>query len=93
MYRISPLLIKQNEGCGPENKEELAIFENAKREVELAGIELKNSLDVVEVKMDPPTLDDTMPDVERFTRASPQIYESEACKDSLWSLSENFRMF
>ena len=51
------------------SKEELAIFENAKREVELAGIELKNSLDIVEVKMEPPTLDDTMPDVERLTRA------------------------
>ena len=51
------------------SKEELAIFENAKREVELAGIELKNSLDIVEVKMEPPTLDDTMPDNERLVRA------------------------
>ncbi len=51
------------------SKEELAIFENAKREVELAGIELRDSLDIVEVKMEPPTLDDTMPDVERLTRA------------------------
>lgn len=51
------------------SKEEIAIFENAKREIELAGIELRNSLDVVEVKMDPPTLDDTMPDNERLTRA------------------------
>ena len=33
------------------------------------GIQLKNSLDVVEVVMDPPTLDDTMPDNERLSRA------------------------
>ena len=51
------------------SKEEIAIFENAKRDVELAGIELKNSLEVVDVVMDPPSLDDTMPDNERLTRA------------------------
>ena len=51
------------------SKEEIAIFENAKRDVELAGIELKNSLEVVDVTMDPPSLDDTMPDNERLTRA------------------------
>lgn len=51
------------------SKEEIAIFENAKRDIELTGIELKNSLDVVEVVMDPPSLDDTMPDNERLTRA------------------------
>ena len=48
------------------SREEIAIFENAKREIELAGIELKNSLDVVEVQMEEPTLDDTMPDIESF---------------------------
>ena len=51
------------------SKEEIAIFENAKRDVELAGIELKNSLEVVDVLMDVPSLDDTMPDNERLTRA------------------------
>ena len=51
------------------SREEIAIFENAKREIELAGIELRNSLDVVEVAMEEPTLDDTMPDNERLTRA------------------------
>ena len=50
------------------SKEEIAIFENAKNQVEEAGIKLKNSLDVIEVKMDAPSLDDTMPDVERLTR-------------------------
>lgn len=51
------------------SKEEIAIFENAKSEIELAGIQLKNSLDVVEVEMAPPSLDDTMPDNERLSRA------------------------
>ena len=51
------------------SKEEIAIFENAKHEVESAGIELINSLDIVEVHMDEPSLDDTMPDNERLTRA------------------------
>lgn len=30
---------------------------------------MKNSLEVVDVTMDPPSLDDTMPDNERLTRA------------------------
>ncbi len=51
------------------SKEEIKIFEKAKSDVEMAGISLSNSLDVVEVIMDPPTLDDTMPDNERLSRA------------------------
>ena len=51
------------------SREEIAIFDKAKREIELTGIVLNNSLDVVEVVMDPPSLDDTMPDNERLTRA------------------------
>jgi uncharacterized 2Fe-2S/4Fe-4S cluster protein (DUF4445 family) len=51
------------------SKEEIAIFENAKRDIELTGIELKNSLEIVEVIMEEPSLDDTMPDNERLARA------------------------
>lgn len=51
------------------SKEEIAIFENAKSDIQLAGIELKNSLEVVDVLMDVPSLNDTMPDNERLTRA------------------------
>ena len=51
------------------SKEEIAIFERAKEDVELTGIELRNSLDVIEVSMDEPSLEDTMPDNERLTRA------------------------
>ena len=46
-----------------------ADVENAKSDIQLAGIELKNSLEVVDVLMDVPSLDDTMPDNERLTRA------------------------
>ena len=51
------------------SKEEIAIFENSKRDVEMTGIELRNSLDVIELDMNEPSLDDTMPDNERLTRA------------------------
>lgn len=34
------------------SKEEIAIFENSKNDVEMTGIELRNSLDVIELEMD-----------------------------------------
>ncbi len=40
-----------------------------KNQVEETGIQLRNSLEVVELQMTEPTLDDTMPDDERLTRA------------------------
>ncbi|MCI7737823.1 MAG: corrinoid activation/regeneration protein AcsV [Lachnospiraceae bacterium] len=51
------------------SKDEIKIFEKAKSDIEMSGINLTNSLDVVEVEMAVPTLDDTMPDNERLTRA------------------------
>ena len=51
------------------SKDEIRIFERAKQQVEDAGIVLKNSMTVVELEMSEPTLDDTMPDNERFSRA------------------------
>lgn len=48
---------------------EVAIFQEAKANVEEAGISLKNDMEVMEVLMDVPTLDDTMPDNERLMRA------------------------
>lgn len=49
--------------------DEVAIFENAKNEMEEAGIALHNSLQTITITMDIPTLDDTMPDNERLMRA------------------------
>ena len=49
--------------------EELKIFQEAKSDLQAAGIELKNSLELVALTMSAPSLDDTMPDVERLERA------------------------
>ena len=48
---------------------ELKIFDDLKEQVLQAGFELKNDMKVITLEMDEPTLDDTMPDNERFTRA------------------------
>ena len=51
------------------SKEEIQIFENAKNDIEAAGIALKNSMGLLDISMDQPSLEDTMPDNERFVRA------------------------
>lgn len=53
----------------PSSKDEVKIFESAKQQIEEAGIELKNTMEVITVHMENPSLDDTMPDNERFERA------------------------
>ena len=49
--------------------EEVAIFEKLMADVTEAGIELINSFETVQLALDEPTLDDTMPDNERVTWA------------------------
>ena len=49
--------------------DEIKIFDDLKEQVLQAGIALKNDMKVITLQMDEPTLDDTMPDNERFTRA------------------------
>ena len=46
---------------------EIAIFENAKADLMDSGIEFTNDFLALDVVMDAPTLDDTMPDNERLT--------------------------
>ena len=53
--------------------DEIRIFEDLKGQVLEAGIQLKNNLEVASVQMDPPSLDDAMPDNERITRAISEI--------------------
>ena len=53
--------------------DEIRIFEDLKGQVLEAGIQLKNNLEVASVQMDPPSLDDAMPDNERLTRAISEI--------------------
>ena len=49
--------------------QEIAIFEGAKAQMMAGGIAFENNFLSVVVEMAEPTLDDTMPDVERFTWA------------------------
>ena len=48
---------------------EIEIFEKVKQSIVEAGIELKNDFSLLELEMDSPSLDDTMPDNERLLRA------------------------
>lgn len=49
--------------------DEIKIFDDIKSSITEAGIELKNNLEIIELHMEVPTLDDTMPDNERLVRA------------------------
>ncbi|NCC42685.1 MAG: DUF4445 domain-containing protein, partial [Clostridia bacterium] len=51
------------------SKEEIAIFDQAKKDVQEAGLALENDMAILDITMDEPTLDDTMPDNERLMRA------------------------
>lgn len=53
--------------------EEVAIFDDSKQKMEEAGLTLQNNFQVVKIKMDPPSLDDTMPDIERVIRALQEV--------------------
>ncbi|MCD8363179.1 MAG: ASKHA domain-containing protein [Lachnospiraceae bacterium] len=62
------------------SKEEVAIFEQAKQDVADAGIPFENKFSVVELTMEEPTLDDTMPDNERLIRAIQAVTGAEKVK-------------
>ncbi len=49
-----------------DSKEELAIFENTKTDIETTGIVFANDLEVIDIQLAEPSLDDTMPDNERL---------------------------
>jgi len=49
--------------------QELAIFEKAKADMERGGLEFTNGFRAVQLEMDAPSEDDTMPDIERLTWA------------------------
>ena len=46
--------------------EEVAIFENAKADMEAGGIAFSNNFKALQLTMDAPSTDDTMPDIERL---------------------------
>ncbi len=49
--------------------EEIRIFDKATEEIKAAGVGFHNSFEILEVQMEEPTLDDTMPDNERLVWA------------------------
>ena len=63
---------------------EIAIFEEVKASVIEAGIELKNNFSMLNLEMDEPSLDDTMPDNERLMRA---VEAATGCEDIRMSYS------
>ncbi len=52
--------------------EEVAIFEEAQQQLKASGIAFTNGFRAVQLRMDAPTPEDTMPDNERLTRAVEQ---------------------
>ncbi len=63
---------------------EIAIFQQAKQDVESAGIDLKNDMEIWDVEMDVPTLDDTMPDNERLMRALKKLSGAKLVRIPYW---------
>lgn len=75
------------------SKEEIAIFESAKNHIEAAGLPMKNSMDILDVTMDIPSLDDTMPDNERFVRAVKKATSASKVKLPFQVLTKIARVF
>lgn len=63
-----------------DSAKEIAIFEKTKSDISEAGISFRNDLDVIRVTMNEPTLDDTMPDLERVTWAVEEACQTEHVK-------------
>ncbi len=59
---------------------EIAIFEDCQADLKASGIEFTNSFRAAVVSMAEPTLDDTMPDIERFTWAVQEAFGVEKVK-------------
>ena len=75
------------------SKEEIAIFESTKNHIEAAGLPMKNSMDILDVTMDIPSLDDTMPDNERFVRAVKKATGASKVKLPFQVLTKIARVF
>lgn len=63
-----------------DSAKEIEIFEKTKADVAETGIDFENDMDVVRVTMDPPSLDDTMPDLERLIWNVRQVCGTEHVK-------------
>ena len=81
-----------------ESPQEVAIFENLRRQLVEAGFHFQSDLEFLEVNLTEPTTDDTMPDNERLIRAVEEAtgvpYDSvvlpySVLKDLCWVLRES----
>ena len=59
---------------------EIAIFEDCKQQLLASGIHFDNDYQALDVVMEAPTLDDTMPDIERLVWAIKSVIEVEEVK-------------
>lgn len=53
--------------------QEIRIFDDCMDKIAEADLTLENNIRIVQVKMEVPSLDDTMPDIERITRALKEV--------------------
>ena len=63
-----------------DSAKEVEIFEKTEADLKAAGISFVNDLEVIRVTMNPPSLDDTMPDMERVAWAVKEICQTEQVK-------------
>jgi len=68
--------------------EEVAIFDRAKQDIADAGITFENDFSIVELTMEEPTLDDTMPDNERISCAVEDALKVEKVKMTYQALKK-----
>ena len=74
------------------SEKELAIFNQTKAGIEEAGIEFTNNLSAVNVTMDAPTADDTMPDNERLAWKLEEVTGAEKVTISFAALKKLARV-
>ena len=74
------------------SEKEMAIFNATRDEIRAAGIEFANSLSAVNVTMDPPTADDTMPDNERLSWKLEEVTGAEKVVISFAALKKLARV-
>ena len=63
-----------------DSAKEIEIFEKTKADIMETGISFQNDLEVVRVTMNPPSLDDTMPDMERVIWAVEEVCQVQHVK-------------
>ena len=72
--------------------EEIAIFEALLAQIRQAGVSFENDFTALQLTMDPPTLDDTMPDNERLERAALAASGCDTCRISPYALRRMARV-